>query len=524
MRSKWPNQSFDECIEENFGKTPVDCSNCYNLQERPFWQLCAHIIITAIIIIISLFGNVLFFVLLLKYKKLRNRSSVYSISVILANTGLVLSFHVQVMLSTLTEGWVFEFLGCQIFGFFSTQFVFTRWLNMGVLAIDRFCAVRFPFLYPKHSKAVSVGLIASSWVLPILFSVVTVQGYASVAFRSNIPACLYYSPTVANGKPYFSVVFTSCFVLGGVLPLLLYSWLFYKAMKFRNSLKDVGTMTINNSTQSVIETQDNQGSYSNERKAIITFALIFVAFCLTGAPIYIFQLIRWIQIDIWCEIPHMVHFQVIELFLSATLIDPFLLMRDGDIQKRLRHLLYCHNNCGKYYNNRSEVCPDLPPERNFDAIRIAASRAANLVSLSGSVDNIRSASASKAVPYRLRTGSVPTSDLTSYRRSLSELSRGLKEERKKEINDNLLKHSLKADSMHILSKKCLEQVQKLPCGSKEEKRESPCKKQNQSLASDSPNLPVKSHSDPVQNMCTTKHCSSYSCAERCVEVSIVLEN
>jgi len=381
------NQTYEECVKENFGRTTVDCNDCYSLPEFPQWNNYTHVCITGIIIIVSLVGNILFFVLMLKSQKLRTRANMIGLSVILANTGLVLSFHIQVMISTACIGWEFGFLGCQIFGFLSTQFIFTRWLTMGVLALDRFCAVRYPFSYPRHCKVMSVILVSSSWAVPILLSVVTVQGYASVAFRHNIPSCLYYAPTNAKGKLYFSIVFTSCFILGGALPLALYSWLFYKGLKFQRSLNQVHSTIAENCRQSVAMQQDMQGRANREHKAIFTFALIFAAFCLTGTPIYVFQLLRWINMDMWCEIPYYVQFKVIELFLLATAIDPFLVMRDRDIRKRLKHLLCCHNNCGKYYSNRSDVCPELPQERNFDAIRTVASHAATLVALKGCVDN-----------------------------------------------------------------------------------------------------------------------------------------
>ena len=425
------NQTFEECLEENFGRTIIECNRCYNLQETPFWQLYGHVIITGLIIIISLIGNILYFVLLLKFKKLRNRAAIISVSVILANTGLVLSFHIQVMLSTVFKGWVFEFLGCQIFGFFSTQFILTRWLSMGVLALDRFCAAKYPFSYPKHCKVVSVILLSSSWIIPILLSAVTLQGYASVVFRHNMPSCLFYAPTVDRGMLYFSFVFTACFLLGGTLPVVLYSWLFYKAMKFRNSTVCVGTITVNNSTQSILRPQDMQDRASSERKAIVTFALIFIAFCLTGAPIYVFQMMRWISIDIWCMIPHLVHFRTIELFLSATAIDPFLVMRDRDVRKRLKHLLCCYN-CGKYYSNRSDICPDLPPERNFDAIRSVASRT---LALCGSRDNLDNPQSAEKVSHHHRSGSSPTY-LNSLRApvKLSSTTEGAEKEIDKELN------------------------------------------------------------------------------------------
>ncbi len=62
------------------------------------------------------------------------------------------AIHLQVIISTLARKWLFDFAGCQLFEFLATQSILARWLNMGVLALDRFCAVKFPFSYVKQSK------------------------------------------------------------------------------------------------------------------------------------------------------------------------------------------------------------------------------------------------------------------------------------------------------------------------------------------------------------------------------------
>ena len=399
--------SYEECIDNNFGETILDCSRCYSLQNVTVWGSYIHASIVGLIMLISLLGNFLFIALLLKYKRLRHRTSIVSLSFLLANTCLVFSVHLQVIINTLSRKWLFKFVGCQVFGFLSTQFVLARWLNMGVLALDRFCAVRFPFSYSKHSKYILVALLSSSWIIPPLLSIVTVQGYASVVFRPNAPSCLFYAPTIDRGLLYFSIVSTFSFIVGAIVPVVLYSWLLHKARKIRNSVFNVGKVTGKNCTRSVLEPEDLQERFSSEQKAFLTFALIFIAFCLTGVPSYLFQVIRWFNTDAWCAIPHELHFRVSEVYLSATAIDPFSLMRGRDFRKRIKHLLCCHNNCGKYYVNRRSVHSGLPPERNFDAVRSMATKTLNLVTLSSSKDNLDELRSGPRKVHRPRSGSTP---------------------------------------------------------------------------------------------------------------------
>ena len=390
---------FEGCLKNNFGVSIYDCNMCYSLQDVALWDIYLHASIVSLLMLASLFGNFLFFAVLLKYKKLRHRTSVVSFSFLLANTCFVFSVHLPVVISTLSRNWPFGFVGCQVIGFLSTQFILARWLNMGLLALDRFNAVRFPFYYSKHSKYILTFQLSFSWIVPALLSIVTVQGYASVVFRSNVPSCLLYAPTIERGLLYFAFVSTFSFVIGAILPVVLYSWLFNKARQLRSLEYQVGKMTSQNSSSSIVNSEHSKERLSREKKALLTFGIIFVGFCLTGVPSYLFQVIRWFNTDAWCGIPIWLHFRVTEFYLSATAIDPFSVMRGRDFRKRLRHILCCHNNCGKYYANRS-IHSEIPPERNLDAVRTLATKA---LSLAVSKDSIRDTTTTSKCPSKVST-------------------------------------------------------------------------------------------------------------------------
>ncbi len=207
------NLTLEECLEENFGRTIFDCSRCFTLKSRPPWQLYVHAIIIAIIILATIVGNGIILLLVLKYKKLRQRTTLVSLSIVFANSILVLSYHLPTLISTVYSGWLFGFRGCQVFGFLSTDFTITRWFTMGVVALDRFCAVRFPFSYIRHNKWIMTILLSASWIIPIIMSIVTVGGYSAVAFRPNVPTCLLYAPSIGRGRLFFFIgsrLFFSC--------------------------------------------------------------------------------------------------------------------------------------------------------------------------------------------------------------------------------------------------------------------------------------------------------------------------
>ncbi len=391
------NGTTGECQELN---SVVECDRCFMTTDTPTWMLHTHALVLVAIITVTLVGNVLIAVLLLKFKKLRHKTAMLSLNVILANTMVIFTYHFPAVVSSLSKQWQFDFIGCQITGYLSFDIILTRWLTLAVLAIDRFCVVRFPFSYQRFRKFSTNILLLISWVLPIVFTACTLFGDANIKFRDNIPTCLLYAPP--NQTIYFAVVFSTSFLLGGVMPIVLYVWLLNKARKIRRSVLRV---------ESSVNPNPNSAS---ERTLFVSFGFIFTAFCLTGILMYLFRVIRSLSFSTWCSIPIFVHFAVVDFFLSSTAVDPFLILRDRDFRKRLRHFLCCHNNCGKYYSNRSNIHPEIPPERDFDAVRTVMVKALNLVSVTSIRESSPFRSEGSSVPHhhRPRSSSAPAAYLS----------------------------------------------------------------------------------------------------------------
>ena len=356
---------FIVCVENNFGKTIIDCSNCFNLTETPTWILVLHSIGNVAQILASVVFCILVFVLVVRYKKLQRRAVIVSLSLITADIFLVCSYHLPAFTSTVVLAWPFEFIGCEIFGFLSTTFILTRWYMMSVLSADRFFTVRYPFSYEKYSKVILTILTLIAWIIPVLISMTCLNILSSVAFRHNVPTCLFYAPTLNRGLIFFSIMTSLSFLVGCILPTALYVWLYHKARKLRPSATKLGQMSVQVAAGTVIQVP--LGSFNkdkHERRALVTFVLIFITFFLTSAPLFLLQTLRSLSIDVWCKIPISVHFLLVQLFLSSTLLDPILIMRDRDFRKCLKLLFSCYKCLELDYDTAQ-----LNPSENFQSRR-----------------------------------------------------------------------------------------------------------------------------------------------------------
>lgn len=325
-------------------------AGCRSLDEAPQWALGIYAVLVAAIILATVVGNGLVLLLVLRYKRLRCRTVLISLSVTIADVLFALTFHLPILVSVTLQRWPFVDAGCIAFSYLGLDFLITRWLIMGMLAIDRFCTVRFPFSYQKYSKWVLLTLTAIAWVLPVLLSVPSLDGLFNNTFRTNLGTCLpdcHANDKIRLCKLYFTGYLSLSFIFGGLLPILLYVWLYRRARKLRPSTLTLGAMTIQAARGVVIHQPMAQlGDVRRDVRAIFTFIIIFVTFLVTGLPAYVLQIVRAVTSPgVICSIPELVTYLVYALLLSSTALDPLVIMRDQDFRHCLKDLLCC---CGHW--------------------------------------------------------------------------------------------------------------------------------------------------------------------------------
>ncbi len=383
------NLTKEDCLE-HLKKSIMDCYNCYDLSERPQWQLYGHAAIITIIAVMSIVESTLYFILISKHKKLRYRSSIIAIAVVFVNIGLIVTFHLPVLVSAAFGEWKFSFTGCQIFGFLSNDFLLTYWLNMGILALDKLCMTHFS-IYPKRSKCFLILLIVASWIAPILLSTITVDEYSIVVFRQNAPTCVPYFPENNKGSILLFSMGVISGLVGGAIPFAIYVWIFFKDYKTLClkklaivSRRDTGT--------------DNSHPPNERIPGYSTFVLIFTVSCLTQMPAGLLVMVRWLSLSTWCGIPHEIHFITIELLCSTSALVPIVLMRERNFRVELKRILLCCSKRPRDVRSENRNRGTITSQQRlqaFDAIYFLPSES-RFEHIDGSNN------------FRIRSGSLPT--------------------------------------------------------------------------------------------------------------------
>ena len=326
--------------------------SCYMLSEAHPAALVVHAVCLAMIIVFSFAGNGLVLLLVVRFKELRVRSTVVSLCLVVADLLLTLCYTFPAMVTAGTREWVFREAGCIAFGFLASDVLITRWLTLCLLCLDRFCSVRFPFSYTRRGKWPMIILACLAWFVPFVLSAVPVHVFTNFEVRDGQPTCLptCQSHNLSNlCRLYYGGIFTATFIIGTIIPIILYSWLYHKGRRLRKSAKhSLGHHTVKIASSIVVLQHKEEQNSTREKQATITFALLFVAVMFTGMPGYLLQLARSTGLAFYCEIPIYFHFISTEVFLCASALTPLVIMRDQTFRACLAKLCCCRKKTSDF--------------------------------------------------------------------------------------------------------------------------------------------------------------------------------
>ena len=324
-----------------------DTRFCYSLDTTPLGAQVLHVTLLSVIVLLSLLANGLVLLLVARYKQLRRRSIVVSLSVVVVDILLTVTFTVPVLITAAVQDWEFMDGGCVFFGTFSFQFLMTRWLIMAILCVDRFSTVRFPFSYKKYSKKILFVLTFLAWLIPLFFSIPTLSqsGFGIAELRDNMPTCFIGcdqdDPKGRFCQLFYLLYFTSVFVLGSAVPIGVYFWMYYRARRLRPTMLILGHISTQVASGAIVRQPVAQYQLpSREKRALATFVLIMVTVLVTGLPAYLNQVVRALNVDLHCRLSIYVHYVIIELLVSASALDPMVIIRTKDFRTCMK-LLFC---------------------------------------------------------------------------------------------------------------------------------------------------------------------------------------
>ena len=304
--------------------------------------IAVHSFILSAIILVGVCANAFVLCLVAKDKRLRYRSVIASLSVVVVDFLLTIFFHGVALTSTLLKKWAYgddDFSICRMYSIMSSYFIFVRWIALALIATDRFLTVRFPFHYQRHSKKFLIILTLLVWGCPIIIAGILSSPFLKPTFQANIPTCLFSCVNQHKGCIFVRVfVFTATLIVGGVVPSVLYTWMYRRGRKLRVK-HTLGQFALRIATSAIIqEALPPFNEVRKERQTLFTLILLYLTVLLTSLPQYLVLLLRGISICAFFSIPIYIHFIISDIFFLSTALDPIVIMRTRDFRIAIRDI------------------------------------------------------------------------------------------------------------------------------------------------------------------------------------------
>lgn len=317
----------DSC--SNFSISSVDQDfTCVTLGHRIF-----HGLLLALILLCNLALNSTVLVLVCKHKKLRQKSVLVTLGLVLADmiAGVIWVFQAEA--SIIAGEWPFHHNVCSVFAYLYLTILYVRWCEVLAFTNDRLCQILFPFWYDRWSNWLVTGSTVLAWMVPAVVSIPPVA-LDYTAFYLTLTACSVNCREDDGCAQGISGLFGFFIMIGGVIPTIMYIFVYFYGWRKKIAMKrrlQMGTGEGIPRSQSF--EQNFLQRFNTERRALTTCLLVFITNIATTVLIYVTTALRSRE-EVYSTIPLEVHFLATYIFLLGTVLDPLVIMRTKDFREK----------------------------------------------------------------------------------------------------------------------------------------------------------------------------------------------
>ncbi|NXC73696.1 NK1R protein, partial [Anhinga anhinga] len=158
-----PNTSLNESFSNQFVQPP--------------WQVALWAVAYALIVVVSVVGNVVVMWIILAHKRMRTVTNYFLVNLAFAEASMSAFNTVVNFTYAIHNEWYYGLLYCKFHNFFPIAAVFASIYSMTAIALDRYMAIIHP-LQPRLSATATKVVIGVIWLLASLLAFP--QGYYSV--------------------------------------------------------------------------------------------------------------------------------------------------------------------------------------------------------------------------------------------------------------------------------------------------------------------------------------------------------
>ena len=256
-----------------------------------------------------------------------------AVQILISNLAFTIPVLSTSTVAALQDDWTLGEDTCHFVAFCNEHLQTQRWLLTAVLVIDRALTISKPLKYEKHgAKVVAVLSLISLFVGLLAGIIPRIAVSECEEFSSFLNSCYFFSIMIPGCSTYTIIIVSALFLIGGVLPFILYLWMFCKARK---------------ANRQVVPSQHPREStvtrrLATSRKQFLTVLLLFWTLLGCSLPHYLSFVFTYIFIEVGSfKLALIAAFSLIPtqfLYYGLVLADPIAIMWHKDVKDELHKL------------------------------------------------------------------------------------------------------------------------------------------------------------------------------------------
>ena len=278
-----------------------------------------------LIIVFALFLNTLVIVLATKYKKLRTRSIVIALQIVVSNIGITSTVYLLRPITSIADRWLFGEHICIITGYLFLTYLLVRTLLMFAFVVDRFLSVFWTQFYRKHSSKIMILLCAFTWVFAIVVRGIGFPGILDCyVFRLSAYSCIHSSGCSPACATAARISIGIIFGPATIVPVILYAILYFKAQQLK---KRLATFAPTAAAGGMKVPPDDH--YRKELKPTLTFFFLLASVFVLTTPAIVVTVIATTLTRTMGPSPVLYAISAVSSTLTACLVvvDPIVILR-----------------------------------------------------------------------------------------------------------------------------------------------------------------------------------------------------
>lgn len=199
--------------------------------------VCLMVIVT----FMAIFGNIFIIIAILQSQKLRTKLCHFFV-LNLAFTDLISALVIlPISITVFILGyWPWSLQVCVINGCLNSLLVFASILNLCLISMERFYAIRFTMHHAAHMTLPRTLIaIGTSWLCSAIVAILPFTGLTFYEFRGSKSNCSYTLETVGYEKLFLVLVTVLCFLMPGCIILVMYSGIYRVAHQLSTQVHPV---------------------------------------------------------------------------------------------------------------------------------------------------------------------------------------------------------------------------------------------------------------------------------------------